>query len=370
MLSSPAMSFVAQGVIVREPNAPPKVEDIVLDPPGPGEVRIRVLACGVCHTDLHAQRGHFGKEFPYLLGHEAAGVVDALGDGVTRLRLGQTVVITWQAPCGACRFCDTGRPVMCARPAVAGPRMRTTDGKTLGRVLGVGAFATHTVVAARQAIPIDPDLSPSSTCLLGCGVATGVGAALFAAAVRPGDTVCVYGCGAVGMSVLAGSRLARASRIVAVDLVEKKLEWARRFGATDVVCARGIDAPKRVREILGGTGARVAFEAIGLPDTLAQAFASADTGGLTVLIGVPQPGAEVRLPMTRLFYGRSRFMTTFGGDCLPARDFPLFADLYRKKELDLDALVTGTIGLDGVPGAFAEMERGEALRSVVVMSAT
>jgi S-(hydroxymethyl)mycothiol dehydrogenase len=361
------MSFVAKGVVVRSPNAPPEVEEIHLDPPGPGEVRVRILACGVCHTDLHAQRGHFGKEFPYLLGHEAAGVVDALGEGVQRPKLGQTVVLTWQAPCGACRFCDAGRPVMCARPVVAGPRMRTTDNKTLGRVLGIGAFATHTVVAAAQAIPMEADLSPVSTCLLGCGVATGVGAALFAAQVRPGDTVCVYGCGAVGMSVIAGSRLARASRIVAVDLVEQKLEWARRFGATDVVAARGADVPKRIREILGGAGARVAFEAIGLPETLAQALASADVGGLTVLIGVPQPGAELRIPMTRFFYGRSRLMTTFGGDCLPARDFPLFADLYRRKELDLDGLVTEKIGIDGVPAAFERMEKGEVLRSVVVL---
>jgi S-(hydroxymethyl)mycothiol dehydrogenase len=364
------MSFLAQGVVVREPNAAPKVEEIVLDAPGPGEVRVRILACGVCHTDLHAQRGHFGKEFPYLLGHEAAGVVDALGEGVTRPKLGETVVLTWQAPCGACRFCDAGRPAMCARPVVAGPRMRTKDGKPLGRVLGVGAFATHTVVAAAQAIPMAPDLPPASTCLLGCGVATGVGAALFAAQVRPGDTVCVFGCGAVGMSVIAGSRLARASRIVAVDLVEKKLEWAGRFGATDTVLARDVDVPKRIREILGGVGAKVAFEAIGLPETLAQAIASADTGGLTVLIGVPRSGAELRVPMTRLFFGRSRFMTTFGGDCLPARDFPLFADLYRKKELDLDGLVTERIDLEGIAAAFEKMDKGETLRSVVVMSRT
>jgi S-(hydroxymethyl)mycothiol dehydrogenase len=360
-------TLVTKGVVVREPNAAPTVEEIVLDPPGAGEVRVRVLACGVCHTDLHAMRGHFGSEFPYLLGHEATGVVDALGEGVTRPKLGETVVLAWRAPCGVCRFCVAGEPVHCARPVVAAPRMKTSDGKVLGRVLGVGAFATHTVVAAAQAIPIAADLSPVATCLIGCGVATGVGAALFAGRVRPGDTVCLYGCGAVGMSVIAGARICRASRIIAVDIVPRKLEWAGRFGATDVVNGRETDAPKRIRELLGGVGVKVAFEAVGLPETLAQALASVDLGGTAVLIGVPQPGAELRVPLTRLFYGRANLRPTFCGDCLPARDFPLFAELYRQKELDLDALVSERIALDGVTEAFAKMERGEVLRSVVVL---
>ena len=313
----------ASGVVVRSPGAPATVEEIVVYPPGPGEVLVQVLASGVCHTDLHAKMGNFGREFPYLLGHEATGVVAAQGPGVERPAIGETVVITWRAPCGSCRFCVTGRPVRCARPAVAAPRMRTADGQTLGRVLGVGSFASHTVVAAGQAVPIPADLAAHATCLIGCCVATGVGAALWCAQLAPGASVAVFGCGAVGVSVIMGARLAQASRIVAVDLAPGRLEAARRFGATDTV-AGGPDAAKAVRERSGG-GVEVAFEAVGLPETLNQALASVELGGTAVLIGVPVPTASLSYSMAKLFFGRQTLRTTFGGDALPARDFPLLA---------------------------------------------
>jgi S-(hydroxymethyl)mycothiol dehydrogenase len=242
--------------------------------------------------------------------------------------------------------------------------MFTSDGQALGRVLGVGSFTTHTVVAAAQAIPIDDAIPADVACLIGCGVATGVGAVLFAAKPDPGSRVCVFGCGAVGASVILGARLAHASRIVAVDVSPNKLEWARELGATDVVDAREGDPAKRIREMCGG-GVDYAFEAIGLPQTLAQAASCLDMGGTCVLIGVPAPQTSFSLSMVKFFYGRQTLKTTFCGDCLPARDFPLLAALWRRGELPIDKLITRRIALDEVDDAFAEMQRGESWRAVI-----
>jgi S-(hydroxymethyl)mycothiol dehydrogenase len=354
----------AQAVVVHQPGAAPALEEILLDPPGPGEVLVRVVATGVCHTDLHAQRGQFTPDFPILLGHEASGIVEAVGPGVTRPAVGESVVLTWRAPCGECRACVAGRPVRCVKPAVAGPRMRTRGGQPLARVLGLGTFATHTVVHAAQAIPVAADLAPEATCLLGCGVATGVGAVLFAARMPPGATAAVIGCGAVGASVIMGARLAHAARIVAVDLSPARLEAARHLGATDAVLAGAGDTAKEIRKLTGG-GVAWAYEAVGAPETLAMALGACEQGGTCVLIGVPVPGAELRYPMAKLFYSRLTLLTTFGGDALPARDFPLLADWYRRGDLPLDALVTARGGLGDVAEAFAAMTRGEGLRTVL-----
>lgn len=359
-------AITARGVVVREPGAPAAVEEIVVDPPGPGEVRVRVLATGVCHTDLHARQGKFSREFPYLLGHEATAIVEALGPGVSRPAVGETVILTWRAPCGSCAFCVAGRPVWCARPATAPPRMKTRDGQPLGRVLGLGTFTTHLVVHAAQAIPTSPDLDPAATCLIGCGVPTGVGAALYAGDVGPTSTVAVFGCGAIGVSVIQGARLRRAARIIAVDVQPRKLEWARAFGATDLVDAREGDAARRVREMTGGAGVSHAFEAVGLPETLKQAVSALEIGGTCVMIGVPAPGMTLPLSLVKFFYSRATLRATFFGECLPSRDFPMLTDLYRRGELRLDELVTRRIALDEVEDAFAAMERGETLRSVVV----
>ena len=356
----------ARGVVVRAPGARATVEDLVIDPPGAGEVLVRILATGICHSDLHTKQGNFGVEFPYLLGHEATGVIEAVGVGVPESRVGETVTLCWRAPCGHCRFCTSGRPTHCAVPVTAAPRMRTADGLHLGRVLGLGTFATHTVVASAQAIPIDPALRPEATCLLGCAVSTGVGAAIYAADVRPGSTVAVFGCGAVGLSVVQGARLAHAARIIAVDRVPAKLEHAKRFGATDVIDAREGNVPKRIKQ-LTGTGVDYAFEAVGLPETLAQAMASCDLGGTCVFIGVPNPKADVTLSLSRMFYSRISLKMTFYGDILPSRDFALFSKLYQGGKLDLDGLVTARVSLDEVEEAFEAMERGEVLRSVIVM---
>lgn len=359
-------AIAARGVIVRTPGAPATVEELIVDPPGPGEVLVRILATGVCHTDLHAKLGNFAPDFPYLLGHEATGVVEAVGAGVTRPATGDTVVLSWRAPCGECRVCAAGRPTFCPRPATAKPRMRTKDGQTLGRVLGLGTFTTHTVVAAAQAIPVPADLRPEATSLIGCAVVTGVGSALYVAQLAHGSRVAVFGCGAVGMSVIQGARLAAATRIIAVDIVPRKLEWAKQFGATDVIDAREVDPVKRIRELTGGAGVDAAFEAIGLPQTLTQAMGACDVGGTCVLIGVPVPGTNFTLSLVKFFYTRGHLRSTFYGDCLPSRDVPLLCEWYRQGRLDLDGLVTRRIRLDEIEDAFGAMERGETLRSVIV----
>jgi S-(hydroxymethyl)mycothiol dehydrogenase len=354
----------SSGVVVRRPGDAPRVEEIVIAPPGPGEVLVRVLASGVCHTDLHAQQGQFGRQFPYLLGHEASGIVERVGEGVQRPRVGETVMLCWRAPCGHCDFCSRGKLELCREPLVAKPRMQTADGLELGRVLGLGTFARHTVVAASQAIPCDPELSQSATSLIGCSVATGVGAALWSAGVRAGSTVAVFGCGAVGLSVVQGARLARAKRIFAVDRVVSKLASAEAFGATDAIDASACDAVSAIRDATGG-GVDFAFEAVGLPETLTQAFASCALAGTCTLIGVPHPKAEVQLSLATLFYRRLTVRATFYGDCLPARDFPLLADWYRRGELRLDEMVSETIVLEQVEEAFERMRRGETIRSVI-----
>jgi S-(hydroxymethyl)mycothiol dehydrogenase len=361
-------SLEVKAVIARAPGEPATLETITVDPPGPGEARVEILASGVCHTDLHATHGDFGAEFPYLLGHEATGVVESIGDGVTNVKVGDTVMLSWRAPCGTCRFCARGDGTFCARPLYAAPgRSRTKDGKPLGRVLGVGSFTSHTVVHSAQCIPVSPALSAKATCLIGCCVVTGVASALHAAKLKPGARVAVFGCGAVGVSVIQGAKLSQASRIIAVDLVPRKLEWAKQFGATDVIDASATDPVKKIRELTEKQGVDVAFEAVGSPAVLAQAMSSVDLGGTAVMIGVPGRGTDLTFSMIKLFYSRITVKPTFYGDCLPSRDFPVLAEWYRTGKLDLDRMVTKTIQLGDVPEAFAAMERAETIRSVIAL---
>ena len=360
------MTIQARAAIVRRAGDPVSIEPIHVDDPGPGEILVRVVATGVCHTDLHVKLGNAGTRFPYVLGHEATAVVEELGEGVAEPAVGTIVVLTWRAPCRRCRYCVAQRPEFCLQPQTAQPRMRTTDGEVLGRVLGLGTFATHTVVAAAQAIPIPVGLPPEATALVGCAVGTGVGAVLNAAKVDRGSTVAVFGCGTIGACVIQGARLAGAARIFAIDRVERKLAWAREFGATDTVDATIEDAVAVIKERTG-SGVTYAFECVGLPQTLQQAMASCESGGLCVMIGVPTPTAELPLSMSRFFQARGHLKATFFGDCVPERDIPAYVERYRRGELDLDRLVTARISLDDLEDAFARLERGEVLRSVVVM---
>lgn len=364
------MAMAAQGVVVRKAGAPAQVEEMEVDPPGPGEVLVRILASGVCHTDLHVKLGNMGGDYPYLLGHEGTGIVEQVGEGVTRPAVGDKVVLAWRAPCGHCRFCLIGMPNFCCDSLNAQPRMRAKrDGAVLKPVLGIGTFCSHTVVAAGQAVPIPAELSPEATCLIGCGVMTGVGAAMYAADVRQGSSVAVFGCGGVGINVIQGARLARAAKVIGVDVDPRKLEWARQFGATDTVNAREGDPVARIKELTGGHGVNYSFEAIGLPETLMQALFCRDLAGTCVLIGVPGPNATLNLPLANFFGLGGALRVTWYGDCLPTRDFPMLADWYQKGELKLDELVTRTIALNQADEAFAAMERGETLRSVIVLPA-
>jgi S-(hydroxymethyl)mycothiol dehydrogenase len=355
-----------EAVVARTKGAPVSLETVVVPDPGPGEALVRVKACGVCHTDLHYREGAINDDFPFLLGHEAAGTVEAVGDGVTNVAVGDYVVIAWRAPCGNCRSCRRGRPWYCFDSRNAVQAMTLTDGTVLSPALGIGAFAELTLVAAGQAVKVDPAARPEAAGLIGCGVMAGFGAAVHTGNVGRGDTVAVIGCGGVGNAAIAGAAFAGARKVIAVDVDPRKLEWARGFGATDTVNSRESDPVEAIKALTDGVGADVVVEAVGLPETYRQAFFARDLAGTLVQVGVPSPDAMIELPMIELFGRGGALKSSWYGDCLPSRDFPLLIDLYLRGALNLDGFVSETIRLDQVESAFHRMERGEVLRSVVV----
>jgi S-(hydroxymethyl)mycothiol dehydrogenase len=356
----------AQGVVAREPRAPSRLEEITVDDPGPGEVRLRLLASGVCHTDLYARDGGMGDAFPWLLGHEGCGVIESIGEGVDPARAGERVIVCWRAPCGRCRFCLRGQLELCAEVATPGPRLHGHDGAVLSPVLRAGTFTTHTVVAASQAITVGDDVPAEVAALIGCGIATGVGAALRTAGIQPGDRVAVIGCGAVGLSAVQGARLAGATTIIAVDLSPAKLDWARRMGATAVVNGATENVVERVRELAGGYGVDYCLDVVARPQTMRDALECCDNFGTAVLVGVPPRDAELVLPMSVFWNERRGIRTCWYGNCLGSRDFQLLADWYRNGSLYLDEMVSRKIHLDDVEDSFAVMAKGEELRSVIV----
>jgi S-(hydroxymethyl)mycothiol dehydrogenase len=361
------MAYEVRGVVSVDKGAPVRVETIVVPDPGPGEVLVDVQACGVCHTDLHYREGGINDDFPFLLGHEAAGTISAIGPDVTSLGVGDFVVLNWRAVCGTCRACQRGKPWYCFTTFNAQQKM-TLDGIELSPALGIGAFAEKTLVAAGQATKVNAAARPEAAGLLGCGVMAGFGAAVYTGGVSRGDSVAVFGCGGVGDAAIAGARVAGASTIIAVDLDATKLEWARRFGATHTVDASNADPVEAIREITGGFGADVCIEAVGNPAVLEQAFFSRDLAGTVVQVGVPNPQMRMPdLPMIEFFGRGGALKPSWYGDCLPSRDFPMLIDLYLQGRFDLDGFVSETISLDGVEEAFHRMERGEVLRSVVVL---
>jgi S-(hydroxymethyl)mycothiol dehydrogenase len=360
-------TLTARGAIARRPKEAATIEEFTIEPPGPNEVLVRMLASGVCHTDLSAKNGVFGTDyFPFLLGHEGAAVVEQIGEGVTNVAPGDHVILAWRAPCGACRFCLVGKPHLCAASLNAEQRMRTHDGLTLQPVLGIGTFCTHTVVHAKQCVPYDSALPPEPMCLLGCGVTTGVGAALYTADVQPGTSVAVFGCGGVGDSVIMGAKLAGATTIIGIDLDAKKLQWAKEFGATHTIDTSTGDAVEQIKTITGGNGVQYAFEAVGRPETTLQAILCRDLAGTCVIVGVAGPTSTLpELPLGKVFDLGGHIRPSWYGDCLPTRDFPLLAEWYRQGRLDIDRVVTRVISLDEAEEAFHAMERGETLRSVI-----
>ncbi len=361
------MAYEVRGVVAREKAAPVTVETVHVPDPGPGEVVVAVAACGVCHTDLHYREGAINDDFPFLLGHEAAGLVEAVGDGVTNVVPGDYVVLAWRAPCGTCRSCRRGRPWYCFDSANATQPMTLDDGTALTAALGIGAFAERTLVAAGQAVKVDPAARPEAAGLIGCGVMAGFGAAINTGQVGLGDSVAVIGCGGVGAAAVAASALVGARRVIAVDVDPRKLDWALGFGATHTVNAAECDPVEAIRELTGGFGADVVIEAVGRPETYRQAFYARDHAGTLVQVGVPDPSMSIELPLIELFGRGGALKSSWYGDCLPSRDFPVLVDLYLRGRFHLDGFVTETLALDKVERAFDKMGRGEVLRSVVVL---
>ncbi|RNL82322.1 S-(hydroxymethyl)mycothiol dehydrogenase [Halostreptopolyspora alba] len=360
------MAHEVGAVVSRKKGDPVSVETIVVPDPGPGEAVVDVQACGVCHTDLHYRQGGINDEFPFLLGHEAAGVVSEVGPDVTEVEPGDFVILNWRAVCGRCRACERGRTWYCFDTHNASQAMTLTDGTPLSPALGIGAFAEKTLVAAGQCTKVNPEARPAVAGLLGCGVMAGLGAALNTGEVSRGDSVAVIGCGGVGNAAIAGARLAGANRIIGIDLDDRKLEWATGFGATHTVNPHERSPVEAVQELTGGNGADVVIDAVGRPETYRQAFYARDLAGTVVLVGVPTPDMRIDLPLLDVFGRGGALRSSWYGDCLPSRDFPMLIDLYLQGRLDLEGFVTEEITLDGVEGAFERMDRGDVLRSVVV----
>ncbi len=356
-----------RGVIAKAKGEPVSVETIVIPDVGPGEAIVKIQACGVCHTDLHYREGGINDEFPFLLGHEAAGIVEEVGPDVTEVAPGDYVILNWRAVCGQCRSCQKGKPQYCFATHNATQKMTLKDGTELSPALGIGAFCDKTLVAAGQCTKVDPAAKPEVAGLLGCGVMAGLGAAMNTGEVGRGDTVAVFGCGGVGNAALEGARLAGASTIIAVDIDDQKLEWAKDFGATHTINSANEDPVEKIRELTDGNGVDVAIEAIGLPQTYEQAFYARDLAGTVVLVGVPNPEMKIELPYIELFGRGGALKSSWYGDCLPSRDFPMLIDLYLQGRLNLEGFVSETIDLDAVEEAFHKMEGGGVLRSVVVM---
>ena len=361
----------ARGVVVTGLGAPARIEPILVDDPGPGEVQVRVVANGVCHSDLWSiQHGNWGSPFPMLLGHEGAGVVEMVGVGVSHVGVGDRVLLAWAVPCGTCTACRRDRPRRCAHWWDQPPRMHTEDGSRLIGTLSIGSLATHTVVHAAQVFPVPDGLDLTRACLLGCGASTGIGAAVNTAPVRPGDTVAVIGLGGIGLSALLGSKLAGADRVIAIDRIASKLDIALALGATDVVDAGVDDAVTAVRS-LTDVGVDVAFEATGQAIVVSQAVAMLARAGTAVAIGVPAPDSTVTLDWGEATSGAAypakiALKVTDGGDPLP-EDFTMWLREAATGQLDLGGLITTIAPFtdDALAEAFRAMLAGEVVRTVI-----
>jgi S-(hydroxymethyl)mycothiol dehydrogenase len=361
------MSEQVRGIVATAKGAPVSLETIVIPDPGPGEAKVRIAACGVCHTDLHYRQGAINDNFPFLLGHEAAGYVEAVGDGVTDIAPGDYVILNWRAVCGDCRACRRGRPWYCFATHNAHQPMTLLDGTPLSPALGIGAFADKTLVAAGQCTKVDPAAPPTVAGLLGCGVMAGLGAAINTGGVSRGDSVAVIGCGGVGDAAIAGARLAGARTIIAVDVDDRKLAWAKDFGATHTINSKNQNPVEAIAALTDGNGADVVIDAVGRPETYETAFYARDLAGTVVLVGVPDPTMRLELPLLDVFGRGGSLKSSWYGDCLPSRDFPMLIDLYLQGRLPLDRFVSEEIALDQVEAAFEKMHHGDVLRSVVVL---
>ncbi|MDW8469671.1 MAG: Zn-dependent alcohol dehydrogenase [Burkholderiales bacterium] len=367
------MARKAKAAICRELNKPVVVEEIAVDPPKRGEVTIKVAACGVCHSDLSATNGTIALAPPLVLGHEAAGEVVEVGEGVAGLAVGDRVVSSFIYMCGKCRFCASGRPVLCIEqgralttPPEGTPRVRDREGRPLNVFSGCGVMAEYATLSADNVVKIDPGIPLDRAALVGCAVTTGVGAVFNTARVAPGSTVAVFGCGGVGLNVIQGAAIAGAEKILAIDALAAKLELARRFGATDtLLVSPGEDPTKEIKKRTGG-GPDYAFECVG-SGTLAEfAYKAIRRGGLAVIVGVARPTESASLrPMTMVFEEKTLTGSYFGS-CVPRVDFPRMLQLYMAGRLKLDELITRRYSIDEAPQAFADLEAGRNARGVIV----
>jgi S-(hydroxymethyl)glutathione dehydrogenase/alcohol dehydrogenase len=340
------------------------VQAIEVDEPQAGEVLVKTSASGVCHSDLHFMEGLWPSRPPVVLGHESAGVVEKVGPGVTNVKPGDRVVLSFVYSCGQCERCLQGRPVLCLRTnAGARPgRLKIGDQQVM-QFAGMSAFAEYQLVSASICIPVPDDVPLDAASLVGCSVMTGVGAVTNTAKIEAGSTVAVIGCGGVGLNVIQGARLAGASRIIAVDLIETKLAAAREFGATDIVDGSDKDAVQTVQQMTGG-GVDYAFEAIGLTQTAEQAFNMAKRGGTAVVVGMLPIASMVQLPGAA-FLGEKRIIGSYYGSARQAYDMPWLMQLYRQKRLKIDELITRRYKLDQINEAYDALKKGEVNRSVI-----
>ena len=350
---------VVLAAVLRETGGSPRVEEIDLPAPGPGQVRVALAATGVCHSDVSLSTGRLAQPMPVVLGHEGAGRVSEVGDGVTSVAPGDPVVLNWAPPCRVCWWCGHGEPWLCeaADRAWSRPYARLKDGGEVYPGLGTGAFAAETVVGADACVPLPADVPLAEAALLGCAVLTGVGAVLNAARVRPGESVVVIGLGGVGLAAVQGARLAGADPIVAVDPVAAKAPLARRLGATEVM-GPGRDLGKRVRALTGGRGADHAIECVGRAETIRAAWSATRRGGRATVVGVGPATEQVTFHPLELFHFARELSGCVYGNSDPATDVPRLLEHYRAGRLDLAALVTDEVTLDGVGPALERLAAG------------
>lgn len=358
------MTETVRAVITTGGGKPIELTEIEIPDPGPGDVLVRVVACGLCHSDLNVINGASNDETPTVLGHEASGIVEAVGEGVTGVAVGDFGILSWRAPCGRCRPCLRGHHDHCVSSLVASRPSHLRDGRRLRGMLAIGGFAEKTLLSAAQFIKVDSAARPEAVALIGCGVMTGFGAATITGDARRGDVVAVYGCGGVGDAAIAGASLAGARAVIAIDIQPQRLEWAKRFGATHFVNAAEVDPVAEIERLTDDFGADVVIDAVGTPQVYEQAFRSRGRTGTLVHVGLPRPTDTITLPLPELFR-RGPIKASHYGDCLPTRDFPALVDLYQAGKLDLDGFVSETIPLDDLPAALERLQRGEVLRSVV-----
>jgi S-(hydroxymethyl)glutathione dehydrogenase / alcohol dehydrogenase len=360
----------ARAAVLEAVGLPLQMREIVLFEPEPNQVVVRIVASGVCHSDLSVVRGTFPFMFPTVLGHEGSGVVESVGSAVTRVAPGDHVVLTWMPPCRECFYCLHGQSVLCevGLAEAIGSSYATVDGVPLVRGLGVAGFATHTLVPERSVIKIPVQADLELAALVGCALSTGVGAVFRTARVAPGSSVAVVGCGGVGLSVMQGAKIAGASKIIAVDRLAAKLDLARSLGATDVVDSSSVSPVEGVREVTAGRGADYTFEVVGVSETIQQAFAMTRRGGTCVLVGAGSPTDEVRFNAMEMFLDMKTLTGCVYGSTDPDRDIPALVEMIESGAIDAEMLITKRIGLDDLNDALESMEAGMGARSLVVYS--